>query len=244
MTLSLCAYGPRDAEVGNLHLAVGGYEDVAGLHVAVDHTMAMRITQSLRDIGRDRGRPRRRERGLGADDRGQRLAVHVLHDDVIRAVGFAPVKDRDDVRVRQVRGGLCLPPETLDERVVRRQLREEHLQGDRAIEQQVMGQVDLGRPATCDLAAQLVAAVVDRRRGLGHRRGQPIRRPGLSGYTVRGQGPAHRCIARAFCITAATTGPATWAPVDVVARGCPAGSGRSPLPRRSGSGRDRPVRWR
>ena len=210
---------PRYAEVGNLHLAIGGYEDVAGLHVAVDHTMAMRVTEGFRDIGCNCRRSRRRQWRLGADDRGQRLAVHVLHDDVISTVGFAPVKDRDDVRVRQVRGGLCLPPETLDERVVRRQLREEHLQGDRAIEQQVMGQIDLSRPTTCDLAAQLVAAVVDRRRGLGHRRGQPIRRPDPSGRTVGGQGAAHCCIARAFCITAATTGPAIWAPVTSLARG-------------------------
>ncbi len=176
--------------------------------------MAMRVTEGLRDIGRDCSRPRRRERRLGADDRGQRLAVHVLHDYVIGAIGFAPVKDRDDVRVRQVRGSLRLPAEPLDERVVRRQLREEHLQSDRTIEKQVVGQIDLGRPATRDLAAQLVATVVDGGRGLGHRRGQPIRRPGLSGYTVGGQGTAHCCIARAFCITAATTGPATWAPVE------------------------------
>ena len=108
------------------------------------------------------------ERRLGADDRGQRLAVHVLHDDEVGAVGLAPVKDRDDVRVRQVRGGLGLPAEALDEGVVRRQLREEHLQGDRAVEQQVACEIDLGRPAAGDLAAQLVAAVVDRRLGRGH----------------------------------------------------------------------------
>ncbi len=133
--------------------------------------MAMRVTERFGDIGRDCSRPRRRERRLGADDGGQRLAVHVLHDYVVGAVGFAPVKDRDDVRVRQVRDGLCFPTEPLDEGVVRRQLREEHLEGDGAIQEQVMGEIDLGRPTACDLTAQFVATVVDGGRGLGHRQG-------------------------------------------------------------------------
>ncbi len=59
----------RYAEVGNLHLTVGSDEYVAGLHVAVHDTMAVRVTEGLRDVGGDRSRPRRRERRLGADDR-------------------------------------------------------------------------------------------------------------------------------------------------------------------------------
>ena len=232
-----------DAEVGDLHLAVDGDEDVAGLHVAVHDAVTMGVTEGLCDVGGDRGRPRRRQRRLGADDRRQRLAVDELHDDVIGAVRLPPVKDRDDVRVRQVGGCLGLPAEPLDERVVRGELREEHLQGDRAVQQQVVGQVDLGRTASGDLAVELVTAVVHRGRSVGHRRGKPIPHAGPAGEPLRGEVP----------LIAAAPEPCARQqrrPVRLpgrLSRRCrshPAESGRWPRPRQSESGRDRPGRLR
>ena len=108
------------------------------------------------------------ERGLGVDDRGERLAVDVLHDDEVGVVGLAPVEDRDDVRMREVCRRLCLPSEALDERVVGGELGEEHLQRDGSAEEDVACEVDLCGAAPCDLALQLVATVVDGRPGIGH----------------------------------------------------------------------------
>ena len=74
---------------------------------------------------------------LAAEDLGEAAPVDVLHDDVVGAGGLAPVVDADDVRVVEVRGGLRLTPEPLDERRVLGELGEEHLERDRAIEQLV-----------------------------------------------------------------------------------------------------------
>ena len=109
------AHGPGDAEVGHLDLAGVVDQDVARLHVAVDHAPA---------VGEVAGRWRRRRRwrrpGSGARapwrmTPGERLAVDVLHDDEVRVLALAPVVDRHDVGVGEVGGGLGLPAEPLDE---------------------------------------------------------------------------------------------------------------------------------
>ena len=108
-------------------------------------------------------------RRLRANDRRQRLAVDVLHDDEIRRLCFAPVKDRDDVRVGEVCCRLSLTTEARDERRVTRQLGDQDFQGDRAAEQQVASDEDLCGAASRDLLAELVAAAEDLARAFGHR---------------------------------------------------------------------------
>ena len=66
--------------------------------------------------------------------------------------------------VGQVGCGLGFPAEPLDERGVRGELGEEHLDGDRPVEQQVLGQVDLGHAAPRNVAYQFVALAEDLRR--------------------------------------------------------------------------------
>ena len=98
-------------------------------------------------------------RGCGIAQHGRkRTAVDVLHHDEIRAVVLAPVEDRDDIGVRQVRRCLCLAPEALDEGAVDRQLGEEDLEGDRPIELAVHGSVDLCHAAARDEMGRLVTA--------------------------------------------------------------------------------------
>ena len=109
------------------------------------------------------------DRRLRADDRRQRLAVDVLHDDEIRRLRFAPVKDRDDVRVREICRRLSLATKARDERRVTRELGDQDFQGDGAAEQQIAGDEDLRGAASRDLLAELVAAAEDLVRAFGHR---------------------------------------------------------------------------
>ena len=118
----------RDAEVGDLHGARLREQHVARLHVAVHDAAAMRERERGRDLGGDLGRLVRVDRRFGPDQVAQRSALDVLHDDEVRARLLAPVVDRNDVRVVEVRGGLRFPPEPLDERRFARVLGEERLQ--------------------------------------------------------------------------------------------------------------------
>ena len=47
---------PGDPEVGHLHLTVVGDQDVAGLHVAVDHLVLVCVAERGGDVGTDVGR--------------------------------------------------------------------------------------------------------------------------------------------------------------------------------------------
>ncbi len=142
---------------------------------------------------------------FAAEDLGEAAPVDVLHDDVVGAGGLAPVVDADDVRVVEVRRGLRLTPEALDERRVLRELGEEHLERDRAVEQLVSGQEDVGHASPTDPALQLVALVQNG--GVGLRHVEAAYRP------VESRSGA----ARIVCITAFAIGAATRPPVDSLA---------------------------
>ena len=77
-------------------------------------------------------------------------ALHVLHDDEVRAVLLAPVVDADDVGVVEARGVLRLPAEPLDEARVAGELGEEHLDRDAAVELPVASEEDVGHAARRD----------------------------------------------------------------------------------------------
>ncbi len=108
-------------------------QHVAGLHVAVHHAVAVRERERRRDLGGDLRGLARVDGRLGADEVAQRSALDVLHDDEVRAVFLAPVVDRDDVGMVEVRGGLRLAPEALDERRLARVLGEQRLERDRPV---------------------------------------------------------------------------------------------------------------
>ena len=72
---------------------------------------------------------------VGAQDLGERAALHVLHGDEVGAVVLAPVVDADDVGVGEVGRRLGLAAEALDEVGVDGELGEQHLDRDLAIEQ-------------------------------------------------------------------------------------------------------------
>ena len=160
----LGVHGPGDAEVRDLDVPLRGDQDVARLHVAVDHPVPVREGERGGHAGTDGGDLARRH-ALGiAQDGGERPALDVLHDDEVGAVVLPPVEDRDDVGVGQVGGGLGFPAEALDEGAVDGELREEHLERHRSLELAVHGAVDLRHPAAGDQVGQLVATGVHPRR--------------------------------------------------------------------------------
>jgi hypothetical protein len=128
----------------------------------VDHA-AVAVGEAERggDVGGDLRGAVGVEPALVRDQLGQALALDVLHDDEVRAVGLAPVVDADDVGVVQRRGRLGLAPEPLDEAGVGGQRREQHLDRHGPVEHLVTGQVDLGHAAAPEPPVQLVTPVED-----------------------------------------------------------------------------------
>ena len=165
-------------EVGHLHLAVAGDENVAGLDITVDEAVAVGEPEGGGDIGRYVGGPVGMERAVGADDLGQAPTLDVLHDDEVGALLLAPVVDADDVRVVQVGGRLGLPSESLHEAGIVGELVEEDLDGHRAIQEEVARQVDVGHAASGDLPVKFVPAVENGRPLCGHGCGFYRRTPG------------------------------------------------------------------
>ena len=151
----------RDAEVGDLHRARFGEQHVAGLHVTVHDAAAMRERERRRDLGGDVGGLAGLERSFAVDQLAQRPTLDVLHHDEVRARLLAPVVDGDDVRVVEVRGGLRLAPEPLDERGLARELGEQRLQRDRPVQRLIACEVHLGHTAPGDLTLDLIAVGED-----------------------------------------------------------------------------------
>ena len=158
----------RDAEVRHLHLTLAGDEDVGGFDVAVDDAARVRRGERERDGDRGVGAPVGTHPALATQDVGEAASVDVLHDDVVRAGRFTPVVDTDDVRVVEVRRGLCLTTEALDKRRVLRELRKQHLQRDRPIEKLIAGEEDISHAPAPDPALELVALVQNGGVGLRH----------------------------------------------------------------------------
>ena len=120
------------------------------------------------DVDGDVGRTVRMERAVGTNDLGEAAAFDVLHDDVVRADFLAPVVDADDVRMVQVRRSLGLAADPLDERRVGRVLGEQHLDGDRPVEELVARQEHLGHATSRDASVELVSPAEDGPFGVGH----------------------------------------------------------------------------
>ena len=141
----------------------------------MDDAAAMGEAEGAGDVGGEVGGQVGVERPVGLDGLPQAAALDVLHDDEVRAVFLAPVEDGHDVGVVEVGGGLGLPPEPLHEGRVAGELGEQHLERDAAVEELVVGQVDLGHPAPGQVPDDFVPVRVD---PFGHRRHPTVRRLG------------------------------------------------------------------
>ncbi len=182
---------PGDAEVHDLDLAGAAEHDVAGLDVAVDDPVPVRVVERRQRALGDLDGALRGEPVAGLHQLAQRRAVDVLHDDVgdrhTGHVGLAGVVHGDDVRVVQRRGGVRLTAEAGHERGVPGEVRAQQLDRDAAAQAQVAALVDLGHAATTDDLAELVAlaepSLVHRAllRSVAHRLPPIIAGPGLIG---------------------------------------------------------------
>ena len=90
---------PRDAEVRQLHHAVGTHQDVRRLDVAVDDARAGCRSQRHRDLHENGHEVLGLDPGATAKIVGERVSVDQLHDDPANPVLLAGILGIGDVRV-------------------------------------------------------------------------------------------------------------------------------------------------
>ena len=102
-----------------------------------------------------------RERPLAIDQVLERLTRDVLEDDELVPVLLAAIDDRDDPGMAEARGGARLTAEALDVLLVVRVAVVEDLERDHALEQPVVGAVDVRHTADPDQLLELVSSSND-----------------------------------------------------------------------------------
>ena len=121
-------------------------QDVLGLDVAVDHAVPVGVVQREPDLAGDPDGGRHRQPALALQPLAQRLARHVRHDVVEEPVGLAGVEQRQDVGMGEAGDDADLPEEALGAHRGG-ELRVDHLEGDRPVMSEVVGEVDRGGAA-------------------------------------------------------------------------------------------------
>ena len=154
--------GSRDPEVGHLDDSLGVDDHVVGLDVAMDDAVAVCVAERRENLTRVGDRDRDRARAARADQLLESAPLDVLHDDEVRAVGLAPVEDRDDVRVREPRCMCRLAAEALDELVVVRVAPVQHLDGHATAQLLVFSEVHVGHAAAAELPRDAIAPCEER----------------------------------------------------------------------------------
>ena len=133
-----------NTEVGNLHCTIGANENVGGLHIAVHHTVAVCKRQRRSNFARNVAGLSARELFLGTQNVGKRAPLHIFHCHEIGVAHPAPVVHRHNVGVVQVGGSLGLAAEALNKCGVGGKFRKKYFDGNRAVEQNVASQKDVG----------------------------------------------------------------------------------------------------
>ena len=144
-----------DSEVGDHRLAFV-QQDVLGLYVPMDHVTGVRVAERGSDLPRDAEGLLNRELLLALELVAQRLALDVGHNVKEEPLGATGVVQREDVRMIQTRGDLDFSQESVGAEL-RRHLREEHLDRDRAVVPHVARAVDGGHAPAAQLALDRVA---------------------------------------------------------------------------------------
>jgi hypothetical protein len=146
----------RDSEVRQDGVAFLVEENVGGLDVSVHHTTTMRVLKGTADLMRHGARNGQRQLASLRYDRGERAAFHVLHDEEVQLFDLADREHGDDVGVLEVGDGLCFATKALDCAVVDETAGGKHLDRDRPIERQLIGEEDGGLAAASQFAPNAV----------------------------------------------------------------------------------------
>ena len=158
----------RDAEIGDLHRAVGEQEHVRGLHVAMHDALAVRVVERVEDLRHDAHGVGHLEALVRLEAFLQLATFHELHRDEPRAAVDVEIVDRDDVRMREAAGGFGLAAKAREQAlggVALQLIGADRLQRDRALDQRVEAFVDDAHRTAAELAAHLVLAEL-----FGHRK--------------------------------------------------------------------------
>ena len=167
----------RDAEVGDADVAVAVDHHVGRLQVAMQHAALVRRGDAGAQLPRELDRLVLRDAADAAEQRGQILAVHVLHRQEAAAVGVAEVVEPADVLVRHLARDAQLVVELRQAAIVGRDAAGQELQRDRLIERQVVGAIHFAHAAASEQGDEPIAAGDDRAGREGARRkGRPGRR--------------------------------------------------------------------
>ena len=113
----LCVLASRvdllgESEVRQINVFAGIEQHVRRLYIPVDEASFMRGIEAASDFRRQPGSTRWRERSLDRKELRKVGAGDIAHRDIEMAVGFAGLKDRNDVRMIDRGGQLRLPLES------------------------------------------------------------------------------------------------------------------------------------
>jgi hypothetical protein len=141
-----------DAEVGEEHAAVRRYEDVARLHVAMNHAPPVDVGEATGDTPADGDDLALVEGTLGAP-LGERRAVDQVHHEVRAIAVEVRVEQSDEVRVVERRESAHLAAEVAELRVSSAQQLDRHV----SLQPYVEGPTDRGHSSGTDDRSQPVA---------------------------------------------------------------------------------------
>ena len=144
----------RQPEVEQFHAGLRDHH-VAGLQVPVHDPLPVRFVESVGDLDSVAQCLLERQGSLEKPLR-HRLALQVLHDQVLGVAFATHVMQRADVRVRELRDRLRLAFETLAGLGRRREMRRQHLDCDRPVQPRVARPIDLPHSARAEGGHDLV----------------------------------------------------------------------------------------
>ena len=122
----------------------------------MDHAVAMSPRERIGELAEDPAYLGRRQASFEAQPFGERLAAHVSHDEVPEAVDFAEAVEREDPRMRELRGDARLATKPLTAFGRLGEVGSEDLYGNEPLERALASEVDRTHAAASQRSHDLV----------------------------------------------------------------------------------------